>query len=160
MEESVEPDLLPPELRVPSHQEVTDLMMRRQQPLVIGGEASTCSGCGQYRDWVVFCLRDDSVWLRCRVGHETKEPTLEDGLRYAVLRDHKARRDKERAAWDDAWQDTGKVFAKEDGSGLPPETVSETFRRILATTCHPSPCGTCTTSPRRSRTEAAATSTR
>lgn len=36
--------------------------------------------------------------------------------------------------WSDAWQDTGRVFTKEDGSWLHPGTVSETFRRILATT--------------------------
>ncbi|KAB1149140.1 site-specific integrase [Streptomyces luteolifulvus] len=57
-----------------------------------------------------------------------------DSMNIAVLRDHKARQDKERADWGGAWQDTGKVFTKEDGSWLHPETVSETFRRILATT--------------------------
>jgi integrase len=50
------------------------------------------------------------------------------------LRDHKARQEKERAKWGEAWQDTGKVFTKENGSWLHPGTVSETFRRILATT--------------------------
>lgn len=55
-------------------------------------------------------------------------------MNIAVLRDHKARQGKERADWGNAWQDTGKVFTKEDGSWLHPETVSETFRRILATT--------------------------
>ncbi len=44
------------------------------------------------------------------------------------------RQDKERADWGGAWKDTGRVFTKEDGSWLHPETVSETFRRILATT--------------------------
>jgi integrase len=57
-----------------------------------------------------------------------------DSMTIAVLRDHKARQDKERADWGNAWQDTGKVFTKEDGSWLHPETGSETFRRILATT--------------------------
>ncbi|GGQ74872.1 hypothetical protein GCM10010145_50740 [Streptomyces ruber] len=57
-----------------------------------------------------------------------------DSMNITVLRDHKARQDKERADWGGAWQATGKVFTKEDGSWLHPETVSETFRRILATT--------------------------
>lgn len=57
-----------------------------------------------------------------------------DSVNIAVLRDHKARQEKERAEWGDAWKDTGKVFTKEDGSWLHPETVSETFRRVLATT--------------------------
>jgi hypothetical protein len=101
VEETVVPDLLPPDMRMLSRQEVAGLMMRWQQPLVIDGEVRTCPGCGAYRDWIVFCMRDDSVWLRCRAGHETKEPrldaawynrnsgpvdhwhpTLEDGLRH------------------------------------------------------------------------------
>lgn len=57
-----------------------------------------------------------------------------DSMNIVVLRDHKARQEKERAKWGTAWQDTGKVFTKEDGSWLYPETVSETSRRILATT--------------------------
>ncbi|MET9479946.1 hypothetical protein [Streptomyces sp. NPDC006638] len=76
VDETVVPDLLPPDLRVLSRQEVDGLMMRWQQPLVIDGEVRTCPGCGAYRDWIIFCMRDDSVWLRCRVGHETKEPRL------------------------------------------------------------------------------------
>ena len=101
LEEAVAADFLPTELRVPSQQEVAGLMMRLLQPLVIGGEVRTCPGCGAYRDWIVFCMRDDSVWLRCRASHETKElgldaawynrhsgpvdrfhPTLEEGLRH------------------------------------------------------------------------------
>src|SRR5882757_3467967 len=57
-----------------------------------------------------------------------------DSTTISELRDHKARQEKERAQWGDAWQNTGKVFTKEDGSWLHPGTVSETFRRILATT--------------------------
>ncbi|QEU93355.1 site-specific integrase [Streptomyces kanamyceticus] len=57
-----------------------------------------------------------------------------DSANVAVLRDHKARQDKERAEWGTAWQDTGKVFTQEDGSWLHPETISLSFRRILATT--------------------------
>lgn len=76
-EESVASDFLPPDLRVPSRQEVAGLMMRWQQPLVVEGEVRTCPACGAYRDWIVLCLRDDSVWLRCRAGHETKEPGLD-----------------------------------------------------------------------------------
>ncbi|MFJ8138894.1 tyrosine recombinase XerC [Streptomyces sp. NPDC096013] len=57
-----------------------------------------------------------------------------DSTTISELRDHKARQEKERAQWGEAWQDTGKVFTKEDGSWLHPGTVSETFRRILAMT--------------------------
>ncbi|MDX2822150.1 hypothetical protein PV416_13840 [Streptomyces ipomoeae] len=76
-EEAAVPDFLPPELRLPSRQEVAGVMMRWLQPLVVDGEVRTCPGCGVYRDWIVFCMRDDSMWLRCRAGHETKEPSLD-----------------------------------------------------------------------------------
>ncbi|TQE35937.1 hypothetical protein Sipo7851_13425 [Streptomyces ipomoeae] len=42
-EESVAPDFLPPDLRVPSRQEVAGVMMRWLPPLVIGGEVRTWS---------------------------------------------------------------------------------------------------------------------
>ncbi|ORT54721.1 site-specific integrase [Streptomyces sp. CB03238] len=57
-----------------------------------------------------------------------------DSLNVAVLREHRVRQMKERDQWGAAWSDTGKVFTKEDGSWLHPETVSEAFRRILAST--------------------------
>lgn len=57
-----------------------------------------------------------------------------DSLNVGVLRAHKARQEEERREWGEAWQDTGKVFTREDGSWLHPETVSDTFRRILAST--------------------------
>ena len=75
--------------------------MRWDQPLIVDGEVRECPGCGAYRNWIVFSMRDGSVWLRCRAGHETQElrldsawynrhsgpvgrfhPTLEDGLRH------------------------------------------------------------------------------
>ncbi|MFB7289018.1 site-specific integrase [Actinacidiphila glaucinigra] len=51
-----------------------------------------------------------------------------------VLRAHKERQLAERDERLQAglpWYDTGKVFTQEDGSWLHPETVSETFRRIV-----------------------------
>ncbi|WP_210593678.1 hypothetical protein [Streptomyces sp. GESEQ-35] len=100
-EAAVARDFLPPYFRAPSRQDVAGFMMRWDQPLVIDGEVRECPECGAYRNWVVLCMRDDSVWLRCRAGHETRElgldaawynrhsgpadrwhPTLEDGLRH------------------------------------------------------------------------------
>ncbi|MDL2075796.1 hypothetical protein QNN03_05025 [Streptomyces sp. GXMU-J15] len=96
----VVPDFLPPEFRAPCRQDVSGFMMRWDLPLVIDGEIHACR-CGAYRNWIVFNMRDDSVWLRCEAGHETLEtrldtawynrnsgpvdhfhPTLEDGLRH------------------------------------------------------------------------------
>ncbi|EOT03929.1 hypothetical protein K530_11118 [Streptomyces noursei CCRC 11814] len=95
------PDFPPADLRAPSRQDVEGMMMRWMQPLVIDGEVHACPTCGAYRDWIVFNMRDDSVWLRCRAGHQVQEPrldtawynrnsgpvdrwhpTLEDGLRH------------------------------------------------------------------------------
>jgi hypothetical protein len=71
-------DLPPPELRVPTREEVTGLMMRYDRPLVIDGEVRECPQCGAYRTWVVLLMRND-IWLRCPVGHQTHEPTLDAG---------------------------------------------------------------------------------
>lgn len=98
---AVEPDFPPADLRAPSRHDAEGVMMRWIQPLVIDGEVHACPTCGAYRDWIVFCMRDDSVWLRCRAGHQVQEPrldaawynrnsgpvdhwhpTLEDGLRH------------------------------------------------------------------------------
>ncbi|MFE0101317.1 hypothetical protein ACFWZ2_09485 [Streptomyces sp. NPDC059002] len=97
---TVVPDFLPPAFRAPCRQNVSGFMMRWDLPLVIEGEVHACH-CGAYRNWIVFNMRDDSVWLRCEAGHETQEtrldtawynrnsgpvdrfhPTLEDGLRH------------------------------------------------------------------------------
>ncbi|MGW2725733.1 hypothetical protein [Streptomyces sp. NPDC001492] len=97
---TVVPDFLPPEFRAPCRQDVSGFMMRWDLPLVIDGEVHACH-CGAYRNWIVFNMRDDSVWLRCEAGHEAQEtrldtawynrnsgpvdhfhPTLEDGLRH------------------------------------------------------------------------------
>ncbi|MFG3153963.1 hypothetical protein ACGF7W_18205 [Streptomyces sp. NPDC048219] len=99
-EATVVPDFLPPEFRAPCRQDVSGFMMRWDVPLVIDGEVHACH-CGAYRNWIVFNMHDDSVWLRCEAGHETHEtrldtawynrnsgpvdhfhPNLEDGLRH------------------------------------------------------------------------------
>jgi hypothetical protein len=72
----VVPDFLPPDFRAPSRQDVSGFMMRWDRPLVIDGEVHQCH-CGAYRKWIVFNMRDDSVWLRCPAGHETPEPRLD-----------------------------------------------------------------------------------
>ena len=96
----VVPNFLPPQFRAPCRQDVSGFMMRWDLPLVINGEVHACH-CGAYRNWIVFNMRDDSVWLRCEAGHEAEEtrldtawynrnsgpvdhfhPTLDEGLRH------------------------------------------------------------------------------
>ncbi|MFD9757991.1 tyrosine recombinase XerC [[Kitasatospora] papulosa] len=60
-----------------------------------------------------------------------------DGGTVEVLREHRARQEELRAARLKAgksWADTGKVFARDDGSWVHPETFSDAFREILAST--------------------------
>lgn len=57
-----------------------------------------------------------------------------DKATVAVLRAHRARQNRERLQWGEAWKDTGKVFTREDGAWLHPEAVSEAFRRICSRT--------------------------
>lgn len=60
--------------------------------------------------------------------------TALDSVNVALLREHHKAMLSAREEWGDDWNETGKVFTREDGSWLHPETVSETFRRVLATT--------------------------
>src|SRR5690606_6191027 len=48
----------------------------------------------------------------------------------AALRAHRQRQDDERLEWGTSWQDTGRVFTREDGSELKPDWVSEHFERL------------------------------
>jgi len=76
--ESVAPvdDFLPPELRVPSHDQLDGRMMPWPQPLVLGGEMVACAECGAYRDWIVLSTRGQ-IWLRCRAGHQQQETRID-----------------------------------------------------------------------------------
>lgn len=65
---------------------------------------------------------------------ESAAPVKLDRGTVAVLREHKARQDQQRAERLSAglpWTDTGKVFVQDDGAWLHPEMVSEAFRRIV-----------------------------
>ncbi|WP_079192986.1 hypothetical protein [Streptomyces sp. CB02460] len=75
-ESTMVPDFLPADFRAPSRQDVSGFMMRWDLPLVIDGEVHQCH-CGAYRNWIVFNMRDDSVWLRCEAGHEATESRLD-----------------------------------------------------------------------------------
>ncbi|MEW2550333.1 hypothetical protein AB0957_01095 [Streptomyces zhihengii] len=69
-------DFLPPELRVPSHDQLDGRMMPWKQPVVLDDEMVTCAECGAYRDWLVLSTRDQ-IWLRCPAGHQQQEARLD-----------------------------------------------------------------------------------
>ncbi|MCZ4101325.1 hypothetical protein G3I60_40130 [Streptomyces sp. SID13666] len=68
-------DFLPPELRVPSHDQVAGRITSWKQPLVIDGKMVACATCGTYRDWLILSAHDQ-IWLRCRAGHQQQESRL------------------------------------------------------------------------------------
>jgi integrase len=75
-----------------------------------------------------------------QVGWDTEEgePKTDSGARTVlldtdtieVLRAHRAAQMAERAEWGDLWTDTGKVFTREDGTALHPETATMRFERL------------------------------
>ncbi|MGW4345270.1 hypothetical protein ACWEL8_09355 [Streptomyces sp. NPDC004690] len=75
-QEAVADDFLPPDLRVPSHDQLDGRMTSWRQPLVLDGEMVTCTECGAYREWLILSTRDQ-IWLRCRAGHQQFEARLD-----------------------------------------------------------------------------------
>ncbi|MFP8903884.1 hypothetical protein [Streptomyces atacamensis] len=69
-------DFLPPELRVPSHDQLDGRMMPWPWPIVLDGEVVACADCGAYRDWLILST-GDQIWLRCRAGHQQHEARLD-----------------------------------------------------------------------------------
>ncbi|MFG2703148.1 hypothetical protein [Streptomyces sp. NPDC048386] len=69
-------DFLPPELRVPSHDQVEGRMMPWPWPVVLDDEVVACTECATYRDWLIISTYGQ-VWLRCRAGHQQLEPRLD-----------------------------------------------------------------------------------
>ncbi|MFI1060477.1 hypothetical protein ACH4TC_01125 [Streptomyces spororaveus] len=69
-------DFLPPDLRMPTREELAGILMPHDTPLVLDGEVRACSECGAYRKWIVAST-NDGVWLRCPAGHEQVEPRLD-----------------------------------------------------------------------------------
>jgi integrase len=74
-------------------------------------------------------------------GWEVHEgaPKTDSGIRLIALDEetnqdllsHKARQQREREAWGEGWQDTGRIFTQEDGSLLHPGKVSDLFERLV-----------------------------
>ncbi|MCA1676409.1 MAG: site-specific integrase, partial [Actinobacteria bacterium] len=63
-------------------------------------------------------------------SHAGERTIALDAGTVAALRAHRRRQLEERMAWGSAWVDSGKVFTREDGSGLHPATVTERFQEI------------------------------
>jgi integrase len=68
-----------------------------------------------------------------------------DEATVAALRAWRRRQAKERLAAGPAWADSGRVFTKENGQPLNPDTVSQHFDRLIARTARPPTGCTATT---------------
>src|SRR3954454_3553760 len=55
-----------------------------------------------------------------------------DALTVEVLRAQRDTQDAERRTWAEAWTDSGRVFTKEDGAQLKPDSVSQLSERLVA----------------------------
>lgn len=53
-----------------------------------------------------------------------------DKVTVAVLRAHRKRQVEEQLSWGDGYQDSGRIFTREDGTVLTPDWVSEHFERL------------------------------
>ncbi|KUN02111.1 hypothetical protein AQI95_28975 [Streptomyces yokosukanensis] len=69
-------DFLPPELRIPSHDQLDGRMMPWSWPIVLDDDVVACAECGAYRDWIILSTHDQ-ILLRCRAGHQQHETRLD-----------------------------------------------------------------------------------
>lgn len=69
-------DFLPPELRVPSHDQVEGRMMPWAQPLVLDGEMAVCASAARTGTGFILSTRGE-IWLRCRAGHQQLETRID-----------------------------------------------------------------------------------
>jgi integrase len=95
----------------------------REQLLQLDGDQPPCGYCGQRHRGAVFGPVKTS-------SGEDRIIDLDAGV-VGVLMEHRLRQDLEREAWGSAYSDHGLVFAREDGTPIPPERVSKRFKKLL-----------------------------
>lgn len=83
-----------------------------------------CAGAGRPSDSTSTCHLASAV----AAGWSGGERTV--GLLLMV----QLAQDEDRKRWGAAYQDSGRVFARADGSDLSPEAVTKTFRRLATST--------------------------
>lgn len=96
----------------------------RQQIVEISGDGIECEYChSEHRQFQFGKPKTASG--------EDREVDL-DQQTVGVLLAQRFAQDAERAQWGDAYQDHGLVFAREDGSPIPPQSVTERFKKVCA----------------------------
>lgn len=96
---------------------------------------------GRWSDLDLDAARWSVARTLTAVGHEAREGAPKtaysrrsvalDTATVRILRDWRRAQLEERMAWGPAWQATGRVFTREDGTDLHPERVSELFGRAV-----------------------------
>lgn len=84
-----------------------------------------------------LCIRQSRTSVNYSVHTDT--PKTERGTRIisldpetlAVVRSHHRRQLEERMVWGPAWQETGLVFVREDGSPIHPQRLSQWFAQVV-----------------------------
>ncbi len=97
----------------------------RQQLVSLTGTEASCPYCAGHHRGAVFGLPKTA-------SGEERMVDLDGGV-IGVLMAHKLHQDAERARWGAAFVEHGLVFAREDGTPIPPERVTRRFIRLVAT---------------------------
>jgi len=100
------------------------LVVRRQVLTVRPEYAHTCETCGANHGRTAFG--------RPKTASGEDRVVDLDAQTIGVLIGHRLAQDEARAQWGDAYRDHDLVFAREDGSPIPPDTISDRFRALVA----------------------------
>jgi integrase len=96
----------------------------RQQLVHLHGNQPPCAYCGKQHKGAAFGRPKTS-------SGEDRSVDL-DGIVVGVLIAHRLRQDLERAEWGSAYSDHGLVFARQDGTPIAPNTITQRFNEIVA----------------------------
>lgn len=99
------------------------VLIVRQQIVALDGEQTPCPYCGEQHRGAVFGRPKTS-------SGEDRVVELDGGV-VGVLLGHRLHQDAERTTWGDAYSDHGLVFAREDGTPIPPERVTKRFVTLV-----------------------------
>jgi len=100
------------------------LVVRRQVVTVTARFATPCEMCGTDHGRLAFGRPKTS-------SGEDRIVDL-DPHTVGVLLEHRLRQDRERETWGEAYNDHDLVFAREDGTPIPPDRVSDRFAELAA----------------------------
>ena len=102
--------------------------MRRGEALGLGWDAVDLDSARISIRRALVVVDYQLVWSEPKTPRSRRVVALDAGS-VAALRAHRKRQLEERLAWGPAYEDSGLVFTREDGTPLHPEAVSAQFKR-------------------------------